>query len=282
MTQLPPQDPNDYPYIKGASASSDGAHDSQVPAQSNLGSLHVGRPAAAPGAGYPGEPPPLGGVQPPPAGPGGYPWGAPGPAPYVPYPPPVLVPVPGSSWNDPALIAGRKRTTNRRVAISGSIVGLITAIIQLIVTATLFLAPQYLGPPDFGVLLAMLIIFFGPIVVGIGWISSFIVSLIACVQAHSRDAGTQPEGWSEAKMPTSALMAASIVLGIPIVIMYTTLIKMVQSDIDRLIDDLFGPVVVSCAVVQVLLTAGYIYLLRRSTALDASVSPRATSEGVPQ
>lgn len=31
MTQLPPHDPSDYPYIKGASAAIDGAYDSRPP-----------------------------------------------------------------------------------------------------------------------------------------------------------------------------------------------------------------------------------------------------------
>ncbi|WP_243858927.1 hypothetical protein [Actinomyces sp. ZJ308] len=195
----------------------------------------------------------------------------------------MLVPVPGGNWNDPALIAERKRTTNRRVAVSGSIVGLITTIIQLIVTATFFVASEYLGPDDIGlIVLAMLILFFGPIVVGVGWISSFVVSLIACIQAHSQTDRTQPDGWTEAKMPTSALLAASIVLGIPTVIMYATLIEAAESDSDRLINGTLGPMTVFWAVVQVLLTVGYIYLLRRITALDASVSPRSTSEGEPQ
>lgn len=282
MTQLPPQDPSDYPYIKGASASSDRAHDSRLPEPPSLGSLNVSRPAAAPGSGYPGGPPPLGGVQPPPAGPGGYPWGDPIPASYIPYPLPVLVPVPGTSWNDPALIAGRKRTTNRRFAVSGSIVGLITVIIQLIVAATFVIAPQVLGARDIDLMaLAMLILFLGPIVVGIGWIISFIVSLIACTQAHSQTDRIQPDGWSEAKMPTSALLAASIVLGIPAVIIFVTLIHAVGGGGNRLINEGLGPVPVSCAVASVLLVAGYIYLLRRSTALDASVSPRSTSEGEP-
>ena len=135
MTQLPPQDPSDYPYIKGASA--DVPHDSKASVPPGTGPVNGVWPAPGPGAGHPGGPPPGGGAWGPPPGPGGYPWGAPGP---LPYPPPVPAPVPGIGWNDPAYVLERKRTTNRRVAVSGSIVGLVTAIIQMIVTATLFIA----------------------------------------------------------------------------------------------------------------------------------------------
>ena len=269
VTQLPPQDPSDYPYIKGDSA--DVPHDSKASVPPGTGPVNGVWPAPGPGAGHPGGPPPGGGAWGPPPGPGGYPWGAPGP---LPYPPPVPAPVPGIGWSDPAYVLERKRTTNRRVAVSGSIVGLVTAIIQMIVTATLFIANEYVGVRDIGLmLLSALIIVFGPVVVGIGCVGSFILGLIACIQSHSRIDRIQPDGWGEAKMPTSALLATSIVLGLPTVVMYAALYWTVQDDDGEwLIRSSAGPVVIICALVQVLLVVGHLVLLRRITSLDPAVA----------
>lgn len=282
MTQLPPQDSSDYPYIKGASASIDGAYGSRPPTPSSP-AFNVGRPFPGPDAGYPGAPPPLQGIQPPPPGPGSHPWSVPAPVPYIPYGPVMLVPAPGIPWNDPVLTAERKRSTNRRVAVWGGIVGLVTAIIQIIVTAALFLGADHLGDGDAGLIfLALLIIVFGPMIVGVGWIASFIVALIACTQAHSQTDRIQPDGWTEAKMPTSAQLAASIVLGIPTVVMYVALYRYASVEIDMLPDTAFVAVIIICALVQVLIAVAYAVLLRKNAALDVAVGTAYASEGEAQ
>ena len=282
MTQLPPQDSSDYPYIKGASASIDGAYGSRPPTPSSP-AFNVGRPFPGPDAGYPGAPPPLQGIQQPPPGPGSHPWSVPAPVPYIPYGPVMLVPAPGIPWNDPVLTAERKRATNRRVAVWGGIVGLVTAIIQIIVTAALFLGADHLGDGDAGLIfLALLIIVFGPMIVGVGWIASFIVALIACTQAHSQTDRIQPDGWTEAKMPTSAQLAASIVLGIPTVVMYVALYRYASVEIDMLPDTAFVAVIIICALVQVLIAVAYAVLLRKNAALDVAVGTAYASEGEAQ
>lgn len=279
MTQLPPHDPSDYPYIKGASAAIDGASDSRPPTSSNP-AFNVGRSFPGPDPGYPGGPLPFRGVQQPPGGAGGYPWGVPAPVPYVLYGPVAWVPASGIPWNDPVLTAERKRSTNRRVAVGGGIVGLVTAIIQLIVTAVPFLGVGYLGEGDVGLMfLTLLVIVFGPMIVGIGWSASFIVALIACIQAHSQADRIQPDGWTEAKMPTSAQLAASIVLGIPTVVMYVVLYRYAFVEIDRLFDTAFVPVTIICALSQILIAVAYGILLRKSTALDVAVRTGDALEG---
>ena len=66
-------------------------------------------------------------------------------------------------------------------------------------------------------------------------------------------------------MPTSALLAASIVAGLPafIVCVVWPLMSLSGSALE--------PLLVFCALVEVLIAAGFIVLLRRSKALDPSV-----------
>ena len=74
-------------------------------------------------------------------------------------------------------------------------------------------------------------------------------------------------------MPTSALLATSIVLGLPTVVMYAALYWTVQDDDGEwLIRSSAGPVVIICALVQVLLVVGHLVLLRRITSLDPAVA----------
>ena len=158
-----------------------------------------------------------------------------------------------------------------------------TAIIQIIVTAALFLGADHLGDGDAGLIfLALLIIVFGPMIVGVGWIASFIVALIACTQAHSQTDRIQPDGWTEAKMPTSAQLAASIVLGIPTVVMYVALYRYASVEIDMLPDTAFVAVIIICALVQVLIAVAYAVLLRKNAALDVAVGTAYASEGESQ
>ncbi len=137
-------------------------------------------------------------------------------------PPMGQTPAPGFGWNDPVLtMVQRKRSATRKVSVAGGIIGLITMIIQMIFTTTFLALLITHGEYDlpFG-LLALLMMIVAPYVVGIAWIATFILGLIACIRAHSRTPQVQPDGWVEAKMPTSALLAASIVAGLPILTIY--------------------------------------------------------------
>lgn len=87
VSQLPPQDPNDYPYIKGIGAPQDGTSGVEKPAAVLAGPHGAGYPWAASGMAYPAGPYPFGGLPPSSAAPGGHPWNGPMPVPYGPYPP---------------------------------------------------------------------------------------------------------------------------------------------------------------------------------------------------
>ena len=56
MSQLPPQDPNDYPYITGIGASQDGPSGIEKPAAVLAGPHGAGYPWAASGMAYPAGP----------------------------------------------------------------------------------------------------------------------------------------------------------------------------------------------------------------------------------
>ena len=97
----------------------------------------------------------------------------------------------------------RKRTTNRRVAIAGGIVGVFTSVAQLFFYVILLLDVAGYDIDTGGDL--FLITFFG---VGAGWLGSFVL-------ASSRHPQIQPDGWPEARRSASVLLAASSVLGAP-------------------------------------------------------------------
>ena len=112
-----------------------------------------------------------------------------------------------------------------------------------------------------------------PFVVGLGWIVTFILGLIACIRANSRTPQVQPDGWIEAKMPTSALLAASIVAGLPTLIIFLTWFWQIHHGIDDGDTHTYVlyTVLVASYLVQILIAVGFIVLLRRSKALDPSV-----------
>ena len=198
----------------------------------------------------------------------GHPRNTPTPVPYGRYNPTVgPAPVPGLGWNDPALtMVQRKRSANRKVSVAGSIIGLITMIIQMIFTTTFLALLIAHGEYDlpFG-FYALFVVLVTPYIVGVAWVATFILALVACIRAHSRTPQAQPDGWVEAKMPTSALLAASIVAGLP------TFIVCVVWPLMSLSGSALEPLLVFCALVEVLIAAGFIVLLRRSKALDPSV-----------
>ena len=198
----------------------------------------------------------------------GHPRNAPTPAPYGRYNPPVgQTSAAGFGSIDPVLMeVQRKRSATRTVSLLSGIVGMITMIIQMIFTTT-FLAlliahGEYALPFGFYALFVVLVT---PYIVGVVWVATFILALVACIRAHSRTPQAQPDGWVEAKMPTSALLAASIVAGLP------TFIVCVVWPLMSLSGSALEPLLVFCALVQVLIAVGFIVLLRRSKALDPSV-----------
>ena len=195
----------------------------------------------------------------------GHPRNAPTPAPYGRYNPPVgQTSAAGFGSIDPVLMeVQRKRSATRKVSVAGSIIGLITMSIQVIASSSVFVA--YILPPLEFTFLALLMAIVAPFVVGLGWIVTFILGLIACIRANSRTPQVQPDGWIEAKMPTSAMLAASIVAGLP------TFIVCVVWPLMSLSGSALEPLLVFCALVQVLIAVGFIVLLRRSKALDPSV-----------
>lgn len=173
----------------------------------------------------------------------GYPRNTPMPVPYGHYDSLMgLAPVPGFGSNDPVLMeVQHKRSATRNVSVSSGIVGL------------------------------MMIA--SPFVVGPGWIVTFILAVIACIRAHSRTPRVQPDGWIEAKMPMSALLAASIVAGLPTLVIYATLFWQIQhgtNDGDTH-TYVFYSVLVVCDLVEVLIAVGFGFLLRKSKALDPAV-----------
>ena len=198
----------------------------------------------------------------------GHPRNAPTPVPYGRYNPPVgQTSAAGFGSIDPVLMeVQRKRSATRTVSLLSGIVGMITMIMQMIFTTTFLALLIAHGEYDlpFG-FFALFVVLVTPYIVGVAWVATFILALIACIRAHSRTPQAQPDGWVEAKMPTSALLAASIVAGLPafIVCVVWPLMSLSGSALE--------PLLVFCALVEVLIAAGFIVLLRRSKALDPSV-----------
>ena len=173
-------------------------------------------------------------------------------------PPMGQTPAPGFGWNDPVLtMVQRKRSATRKVSVAGGIIGLLTMIIQMIFTTTFLALLIAHGEYDlpFG-FFALFVVLVTPYIVGIAWVATFILALIACIRAHSRTPQVQPDGWVEAKMPTSALLAASVVAGLPIFIICVV-----------------WPLtlLVVCDLVEVLIAVGLVFLLRMNKALDPAV-----------
>ena len=206
----------------------------------------------------------------------GHPRNTPIPVPYGRYNPPVgQTTAAGFGSIDPVLMeVQRKRSATRKVSVAGSIIGLITMMIQIIVTTYELLTVNLQGEEYLELaLLALLMMIAAPFVVGLGWIVTFILGLIACIRANSRTPQVQPDGWIEAKMPTSALLAASIVAGLPTFIIFLTWFWQIHHGIDDGDTHTYVlyTVLVASYLVQILIAVGFIVLLRRSKALDPSV-----------
>ena len=198
----------------------------------------------------------------------GHPRNTPIPVPYGRYNPPVgQTTAAGFGSIDPVLMeVQRKRSATRKVSVTGSIIGLITMMIQIIVTTYELLTVNLRGEEYLGLaLFAVLMLIVAPIVVGFGWIVTFILGLIACIRANSRTPQVQPDGWGEAKSPTLMLLVASIVAGLPTLAIYVAWFSEGSSE------SAVKSLLVACDLVQVLISVGFIVLLRMSKALDPVV-----------
>ena len=184
------------------------------------------------------------------------------------YNPPMgQTPAPGFGSIDPVLTeVQRKRSATRKVSVAGSIIGLITMMIQIIFTTYELLTVNLRGEEYLGLaLFAVLMLIAAPFVVGFGWIVTFILGLIACIRANSRTPQVQPDGWDDAKSPTLMLLVASFVAGLPTLAIYVAWFSEGSSE------SVLTSLLVACDLVEVVIAVGFVFLLRMSKALDPMV-----------
>ena len=176
-------------------------------------------------------------------------------------------PAAGFGSIDPVLTeVQRKRSATRKVSVAGSIIGLITMMIQIIFTTYELLTVNLRGEEYLGLaLFAVLMLIAAPFVVGFGWIVTFILGLIACIRANSRTPQVQPDGWIEAKLPTLMLLVASFVAGLPTLAIYVAWFSEGSSE------SVLTSLLFACDLVEVVIAVGFVFLLRMSKALDPVV-----------
>ena len=176
-------------------------------------------------------------------------------------------PAPGFGSIDPVLTeVQRKRSATRKVSVAGSIIGLITMMIQIIFTTYELLTANLQGEEYLELaLLALLMMIVAPFVVGLGWIVTFMLGVIACIRANSRTPQVQPDGWIGAKLPTLMLLVASIVAGLPTLTIYVAWFSEGSSE------SVLTSLLVACDLVEVMIAAGFIVVLRMSKASDPAV-----------
>ena len=176
-------------------------------------------------------------------------------------------PAAGFGSIDPVLTeVQRKRSATRKVSVAGSIIGLITMMIQIIFTTYELLTANLQGEEYLELaLLALLMMIVAPFVVGLGWIVTFMLGVIACIRANSRTPQVQPDGWIGAKLPTLMLLVASIVAGLPTLTNYVAWFSEGSSE------SVLTSLLVACDLVEVMIAAGFIVVLRMSKASDPAV-----------
>ena len=190
------------------------------------------------------------------------------PVPYGRYDPSMgQTPAPGFGWKDPVLMeVQRKRSATRKVSVASGIIGLITMIIQIIFTTYELLTANLQGEEYLELaLLALLMMIAAPFVVGFGWVVTFILGLIACIRANSRTPQVQPDGWDDAKRPTLMLLVASFVAGLPTLAIYVAWFSEGSSE------SAVTSLLVACDLVEVFIIVGFVFLLRKSKALDPAI-----------
>ena len=176
-------------------------------------------------------------------------------------------PAAGFGSIDPVLTeVQRKRSATRKVSVAGSIIGLITMMIQIIFTTYELLTANLQGEEYLELaLLALLMMIVAPFVLGLGWIVTFMLGVIACIRANSRTPQVQPDGWIGAKLPTLMLLVASIVAGLPTLTIYVAWFSEGSSE------SVLTSLLVACDLVEVMIAAGFIVVLRMSKASDPAV-----------
>ena len=176
-------------------------------------------------------------------------------------------PAAGFGSIDPVLTeVQRKRSATRKVSVAGSIIGLLTMMIQIIFTTYELLTANLQGEEYLELaLLALLMMIVAPFVVGLGWIVTFMLGVIACIRANSRTPQVQPDGWIGAKLPTLMLLVASIVAGLPTLTIYVAWFSEGSSE------SVLTSLLVACDLVEVMIAAGFIVVLRMSKASDPAV-----------
>ena len=176
-------------------------------------------------------------------------------------------PAAGFGSIDPVLTeVQRKRSATRKVSVAGSIIGLITMMIQIIFTTYELLTANLQGEEYLELaLLALLMMIVAPFVVGLGWIVTFMLGVIACIRANSRTPQVQPDGWIGAKLPTLMPLVASIVTGLPTLAIYVAWFSEGSSE------SAVTSLLVACDLVEVVIAVGFIVVLRMSKALDPMV-----------
>ena len=176
-------------------------------------------------------------------------------------------PAAGFGSIDPVLTeVQRKRSATRKVSVAGSIIGLITMMIQIIFTTYELLTANLQGEEYLELaLLALLMMIVAPFVLGLGWIVTFMLGVIACIRANSRTPQVQPDGWIGAKLPTLMLLVASIVAGLPTLTIYVAWFSEGSSE------SVLTSLLVACDLVEVMIAAGFIVVFRMSKALDPAV-----------
>ena len=176
-------------------------------------------------------------------------------------------PAAGFGSIDPVLTEVQcKRSATRKVSVAGSIIGLITMMIQIIFTTYELLTANLQGEEYLELaLLALLMMIVAPFVVGLGWIVTFMLGVIACIRANSRTPQVQPDGWIGAKLPTLMLLVASIVTGLPTLAIYVAWFSEGSSE------SVLTSLLFACDLVEVVIAVGFVFLLRMSKALDPVV-----------
>ena len=143
---------------------------------------------------------------------------------------------------------------------------MITMIIQMIFTTTFLALLIAHGEYDlpFG-FFALFVVLVTPYIVGVAWVATFILALVACIRANSRTPQAQPDGWVEAKLPTLMLLVASIVAGLPTLAIYVAWFSEGSSE------SVLTSLLFACDLVEVVIAVGFVFLLRMSKALDPVV-----------
>jgi len=183
----------------------------------------------------------------------------------------MMLPPPRAFWDGLESAMRRKRTTNRRLAIAGGIVGVLTSVAQLVFYVILLLDMAGYDIDTSGQL--FLITFFGVVA---GWQGSFVLALVALVLASSRQPQIQPHGWPEAKRSTSVLLAASSILGTPIGMFFIMVLGGVLLTLSgRDISGYTSLMLWGCTVMSGIILLAYVILLRKMCVLDVTTGASA-------